>query len=84
MRQPGGFEGSLQIETPFEANDFAVAEGPGVRLFLDLATAWRASVAADGGEHGIAKVEQFMELMPVRGGRLTSASQSEPSGVSRA
>jgi hypothetical protein len=77
LRQPGGFEGSLQIETPFEANDLAVAEGPGVRLFLDLAAARTASVAADGGDHGIAKAEQFMKLMPVRGRRPTSASQGE-------
>ena len=38
LPQPGGFEGGLQIATPFESNDLAVAEGPGVRLFLDLAS----------------------------------------------
>jgi hypothetical protein len=74
LRQPGGFEGGRQIGTSFEANDLAVAKGPGVRLLLDLATARWASVAADGGDHGIAKVEQLMKLMPVRGRRLTSAS----------
>lgn len=64
-RKPGGFEAGLQIGTAFEANDLAIAEGPGVRLFLDLAAARTTSVPADGGDHGVAKLEQFMKLMPV-------------------
>jgi hypothetical protein len=61
LPQPGGFEGGIQIETPFQANDLAFAERPGVRLIMHIA----ASVAGDGGDQDIATVEQLMELMQV-------------------
>ena len=81
LRQPGGFEGSLQVATPLETNHLAVLEGPGVRLlvFDGLALGPTAScrVEANGGDHGIAEVKQFVKFVPVRGKRLTGTSHGE-------
>src|SRR5262249_40377067 len=81
-REPGGLEGILQIATVFKANDSALAERPDVRfLFLDLLefapVAAPSRVEADGGDDGIAAVEQLLNLVLVRVERLPRASQGE-------
>src|SRR3954464_2958840 len=79
VREPGGFEGRLEVPPPLEANDPAAADRPGVSFVLDdVDVAPTASrVEADGGDHPVAGIEELMKLVPSRIERFGDVAQRD-------